>query len=319
MPEPAHETGPAEHPGGPGPFAVNVARGAVIGAVEVVPGVSGGTMALVVGVYDTLINAAGSLVRGAVTGTRALIRREDRTVAREHLRDVPWRVLLPLALGMIAAIIVVAALLAPVLENNPVEARALFAGLIVASLIVPIRMVSRWNARTVLAAVIAAVFAFWLTGLTGVPKDDPTLLMVAGSASIAVCALVLPGVSGSFLLVVLGMYAPTLAAVNERDFAYLSAFVIGAILGLSLFVTGLQWLLTHRRDLTLAAMAGLMAGSLRALWPWQAEDGSFEPPSGDVVVVVALFLLGVALIAALLLAERAVKGRTSEPVDVSGA
>ena len=298
---------------GPRHFALNVARGGVIGAVEIVPGVSGGTMALVLGVYDTLIDSAGSLVRGAVAWAR-----RDGQAAREHLSHVRWRVLIPLGLGMIIAIVVVAAAIAPFLENNPIETRALFAGLIVASLAVPIGMVERWRAPQYAAALAAAAAAFLLTGLTGSERADPSLLMVAGAASVAVCALVLPGVSGSFLLLVLGMYAPTIAAVNDRDLAYLGVFAAGAIVGLSLFVTGLQWLLAHRRSLTLAAMTGLMVGSLRALWPWQDEDGALEAPAEHVAAAAVLFVVGVAIVVALLALERSAKRRALAQVEAVG-
>lgn len=298
---------------GPLAFVLNAARGAVIGAVEIIPGVSGGTMALVLGVYDTLIGSAGSLVRAAVAGLR-----RDRTLAREHLSQVRWRVLIPLGIGMLTAIVVVAATLAPFLEDHPVEMRALFAGLIVASLAVPIGMVGRWRAPQYAAAAVAASAAFLLTGLTGVERVDPSLPMVAAAASVAVCALVLPGISGSFLLLVLGMYAPTIAAVNDRDLVYLGAFVVGAVLGLSLFVTGLQWLLAHRRSLTLAAMTGLMVGSLRALWPWQDEDGALEAPSDPVGPAIALFVTGIVVVVALLVLEHHAKRRASVQLEAAG-
>ena len=303
---------------GAGAFFANVARGGVIGAVEIVPGVSGGTMALVLGVYDTLIDSAGSLVRAAVAGARSLVRRTGGGLAREHLGQVRWRVLIPLGLGMIVAIVAMAATIAPFLEDHPTETRALFAGLIVASLIVPASMVARWRAPHVTLAVAAAVLAFWLTSLTGAETADPSYLVVAAAASLAICALVLPGVSGSFLLLVLGMYAPTIAAVNDRDLAYLGVFALGAILGLSLFVTGLQWLLAHRRSLTLAAMTGLMVGSLRALWPWQDEQGTLEAPGEHVATVVLLFGIGIALVLALLAIERAAKRRALAQVEAAG-
>ncbi|WP_297081764.1 DUF368 domain-containing protein [uncultured Demequina sp.] len=298
--------------------ALNVARGGVIGAVEIVPGVSGGTMALVLGVYETLIGSAGHLVRGAVAWVRGLVRRTGSDAAREHLRQVRWSVLLPLGVGMLAAIVIVSATLAPLLESNPIQTRALFAGLIVASLVVPARMVGRWTWREATAAVLAAALAVWITSLTGSEQSEPEYWMVAGAASIAICALVLPGVSGSFLLLVLGMYAPTLAAVNDRDLAYLAAFAFGAIVGLSLFVTGLQWLLEHRHAVTLAAMTGLMVGSLRALWPWQSEDGALHAPDEAVGSAIALFAVGIAAVLTLLAVERAMHRRASAEAAAAG-
>jgi putative membrane protein len=134
-------------------------------------------------------------------------------------------------------------------------------------------------------AVLGAAASFLFTGLPVLAGGADSLWWVAPAAAVAVCALVLPGVSGSFLLVTLGMYEPTLAAVNDRDFGYLGVFVLGAIAGLAAFVGILQWLLEHRRVLTLVVMTGLMAGSLRALWPWQGDQRELlAMPEGGLVV-----------------------------------
>src|SRR5690554_2415499 len=226
-----------------GGVALDLVRGAVIGAVEIIPGVSGGTMALVIGVYDTLINSIGEFVRGVVRSVEGLVRRTGQEPARAHFARVKWSALVPLGLGMVVALLIVSAVIAPLVEDYPVHTRALFAGLIVASLAVPIRMVGRWGAREVVIALAAAVAGVALTGLRGAEVSDPSLWAVAGAASLAICALVLPGVSGSFLLLVLGLYAPTLVALNERNFAYFGAFLAGAAVGLAAFVSLLEWLL----------------------------------------------------------------------------
>lgn len=298
-------------------FVVDVLRGALIGTAEIIPGVSGGTIALVVGVYDSLITSAGHLVRGVVGTLIALVSRGDRAPAREHLGRVSWRVVLPVLLGMATAVVVAAALLAPVVEQYPVQTRAVFAGLILASLVVPIRMAGRWGIREVLLALGAAVLAFFLTGLPAAAAFDPPLWLVGLAAAVAVCALVLPGVSGSFLLLAVGLYAPTLDAVNDRNLGYLAVFALGAVAGLSLFVPSLQWLLEHRRSVTLAIMTGLMVGSLRALWPWQSEAGALLAPTGDVLPVVALVLAGAAVVLALVVLEsRLVRRKAASGEDV---
>jgi putative membrane protein len=142
-----------------------------------------------------------------------------------------------------------------------------------------------------------------LLSIPAVAPVEPPLWLVLLAAAVAVCALVLPGVSGSFLLVTVGMYAPTLAAVNDRDFTYLGVFIVGAILGLSVFVSGLQWLLKHRHRITLTVMTGLMVGSLRALWPWQTEKGELLAPAGDSASAVGLFVVGLVVVAALIAGE----------------
>ena len=282
---------------------VNVVRGALIGFAEVVPGVSGGTIALVIGLYETLIGSAAAMVKGSIALVRG--RRDE---ARGWFAQVRWGVLIPVGLGMVAAVVVGAALLEPLVEEYPVQTRAVFFGLVVVGISVPARMVGRWDLHSLLLAGLAAAAAFLLTGLPPGTVDDPNLAMVAASAAVAVCALVLPGVSGSFLLLSIGMYEPTIAAVNDRDLAYLGAFAVGAGLGLASFVLLLQWLLSHRPRITLVVLTGLMAGSLRALWPWQDADRTLLAPQGDVLAVVALALAGAAVILGLLWLERRLAG-----------
>ena len=277
-------------------------RGGLIGVAEIVPGVSGGTIALIVRVYHSIIRSASGVVRGLVGVVVPTLRRSA------PWSEVEWVRIIPILVGMFAAIFVGAALLEPVLDTYPVEARAVFAGLIAMSLVVPITMVgSRWGARDLLAAGTAAAISFVLVGLPTLTVSDPSLFLVAPAAAIAVCALVLPGVSGSFLLLTLGMYQPTLSAVNDRDVAYLGVFVAGAIVGLGSFVVVLQWLLTNRRRITLVVMTGLMVGSLRALWPWQGEGRELlAPDAGSLPAVVTLFVAGVSVVAVLLFVERVI-------------
>ena len=281
---------------------LDLLRGALIGVAEIVPGVSGGTIALIVRVYHSIIRSASGVVRGILGIVIPSLRRNA------PWSEVEWVRIIPILVGMFTAIFVAAAVLEPVLDTYPVYARAVFAGLIVMSLVVPITMVgSRWDARDVLAAGTAAAVSFLLVGLPTLNVDDPSLVIVAPAAAIAVCALVLPGVSGSFLLLALGMYEPTLSAVNDRDFAYLGVFVAGAIVGLGSFVAVLQWLLTHRRRITLVVMTGLMVGSLRALWPWQGEGRELlAPDAASLPVVAGLFVAGITVVAVLLFVERVI-------------
>lgn len=286
---------------------LNLVRGALIGTAEVIPGVSGGTIALVTGVYDTLIGSADHLVSAVrLLVTDGLAGRGTARV-RDRLRQVRWGVIAAVVAGMATAFVAGARLLEPVLADHPVGSRAVFAGLILASIIVPLRAIGgRLRGVEWLLLAVATVCAAVLTGFPPGDVADPHLLLVAAAAAVAVCALVLPGVSGSFLLLTVGLYAPMLAAVNDRDLAYLASFAAGAVVGLSLFVKGLQWLLTHRRRVTLAAMAGLMAGSLRALWPWQSEERALLAPSGDVASVVALTAAGAAVVLLVIVAEHRV-------------
>jgi len=277
----------------------NVARGVLIGLAEIVPGVSGGTIALIVGVYRALISSAAHVVGGVL----ALARRRV-SESRAEFSGVSFAVVLPVLVGMVGGIFAGAALLEPVLENYPLHTRAVFAGLILASLWVPFRMVGAWDGKTVVLAGGAAVVTFFLTGIPAVSAVSPSLWAVAPAAALAVCALVLPGVSGSFILVTLGMYQPTLQAVNDLNFAYLGVFVAGAAIGLALFVRVLQHLLSNFHRVTLAIMTGLMAGSLRALWPWQGEGRELLGIGEDAPSVALAVVSGVAVVVVLLVVER---------------
>lgn len=292
---------------------LDLARGGAIGAVEIVPGVSGGTIALIIGVYETLIDSAGRVVRGAVYLAADGVRGRGLARTRQELADVRWGALVPLLVGMVLAVLIAARLLAPFVEDHPVEARALFAGLVVVSIAVPARMVGgRWTGLELLAAAATAVAAFVATSLPPATIDNPPLWAVAGAAAIAICALVMPGISGSFLLLAMGLYAPTLDAVNERDLGYIAVFAAGATVGLALFVQALRWLLLHRRRITLAVMTGAMVGSLRALWPWQDDDGTVLAPSAPVDRPVMFFVAGAIVVLAALVVEALVQRSRSE-------
>ncbi len=291
--------------------SLDLLRGALIGVTELIPGVSGGTIALLIGVYERLIESAGSLVRGVVRAVLDVPRGRGLVRAKEHWARVAWATVLPVGIGMVVAVVAMARVVAPLVEAHPITSRALFAGLIVVSLIVPARMLgARWQLRDVALALPAAAASFLLTGLPSGGEAEPGPLGIFLSAALAVCALVLPGVSGSFVLVSTGMYEPTLKALNDRELGYIGTFIAGAVVGLALFVHVLLRLLSHHRRVTLAIMTGLMAGSLRALWPWQTEERDLLAPSGDLLGPALWFLLGAAIVAGLLVAEHLVHRRS---------
>lgn len=296
---------------------INLVRGALIGIAEVIPGVSGGTVALIVGIYRTLINA----VADAVLAVRRLLGlaggRPSLRGFGQGLAALPWRILVPIGVGMVVALILGARFIEPLLEEYPAQMRALFFGLVLAGTVVPARMVAasgRWGVRDVLLALVAAIVLFFLTGLPPATVTDPSALVIFISAAVAICALVLPGVSGSFLLLTVGMYEPTIAAVNERNLGYLVTFALGAALGLAVFVSVLKWLLEHRARITLVIVTGLMLGSLRALWPWQTDDRELLAPGADLGGIVLLAIAGIAVVAGLLWIERRL-GETEADVD----
>jgi len=273
-----------------------------MGCAEVVPGVSGGTIALVMGIYDRLLLT----IRASFAAATAAIRL-DRAAMREHLDEVQWGLIVPLLAGMAVALLAGAAVIPTLLDRYPHESSALFFGLILASLVVPWRMWEHRRLPHVVVLAAAALAAFVLTGLPEREVSDPSYLVVFVAAAFAICALTLPGVSGSYLLLALGLYVPTLAAVNDRDVAYLAIFAAGALVGLGAFARVLVRLLRDQRDVTVAALLGLMAGSLRALWPWSEADGTLLAPPDEASAVLPPLLMalcGIALVLALLWAER---------------
>jgi putative membrane protein len=277
---------------------LNLLRGGLIGVAEVIPGVSGGTVALVVGIYERVIKNASTIVSALVSLAKFQFGK-----AGQHFKKADWRFLLVMLVGMFSAVIGGAALLGPLLENEPELMRSLFAGLIVASLAVPFGLAGKWKPQHYGLAAIAALAAFWLTDLPRSAEASPEWWQIIGAAALAVCALALPGVSGSFLLLAMGFYAPTIAAVNDGDFGYLGLFVIGAIIGLGMFSKVLEYLLTNFKSITMVVMTGLMVGSLRALWPWQTESGTMTAPTSDVTSTVLVFVVGLVVVFGLIAAE----------------
>lgn len=290
---------------GPLTLIAHLIRGGLIGSAEIIPGISGGTIALLVGIYETIITSADNLVRGVVAAVADPIRGRGLDRARKYLGGVAWSVVLPVAVGMLIMVVVGAKVLAPLVEHYPTPTFAFMLGLMVVSLLVPIRMVGgRWRPIEFVAAAVAAVVIFFLTGLPNAGDIEPPLWLVLIVASVAVCALILPGVSGSYLLLAIGIYAPTLHAVNDRNFAYLGVFLLGAILGLAIFVRGLRWLLEHHHRMTFAIATGVIAGSLRSLWPWQGAERQLQLPGESLALAVLLFVIGAAVVAGILLIER---------------
>ncbi|HAS33627.1 MAG TPA: DUF368 domain-containing protein [Microbacterium sp.] len=294
---------------------LDVVRGGLIGLAELIPGVSGGTIALITGVYERLIASADSVVTAM---KRLLLGPDRRSGFVEGMRRVDWVLVVPVLIGMAAMVLTLAGTVEAFVTENVEASRGLFFGLVAASILVPLQLVPRAHrtARARIGGVLlflaAAAVAFLAIDFAGGSFDaDPPLIAVFFAAAVAVCALVVPGVSGSFFLLAIGLYSPTLRAVDERDLGYLAVFALGALVGLVTIVRVITWLLRHHRRLTLIAMAGLMFGSLRALWPWQdlpaGEDhgiGALALPYEPVVLPIVLAVVGAAVVLGLVAVER---------------
>ena len=263
-------------------------QGLLMGGADIVPGVSGGTVALIVGIYARLIES----ISRAVAAVPLFVRGRPGPAFRS-IMSVEWGLIIPLAAGIATAIMVGSTVIPGLIEDHPVVMRALFFGLIAGSLMLPWRRIQQRTPRNIAVLVAGAVVAFGFAGLPGTSVESPALPLVFGAAAIAICAMILPGVSGAFLLLLMGMYEPTLDAMRARDLAYIAVFMAGAAVGIATFASALRWLLVHARDVTMAALVGLMAGSLRALWPFMEDDRSLRGPiEGEPVLTAALFALG---------------------------
>lgn len=291
-----------------GGIIYNAVRGGLIGLAELIPGVSGGTIALITGVYERVLDSGNRLISAVKTLVVGPDRRQGFIA---ECKRVDWWLLIPMLIGMAAMVLSLAGVMAAFVTNTPTLSRGLFMGMVAASVAVPLLMIDRRSVRRerlwvyALVFVAVAVAAFLLTSSgAGAVVQQPPLWMVFCAAAVAICALALPGVSGSFFLLVVGLYAPTLNAIHTRDLGYIAVFGLGALTGLALFIRALHWLLEHHHTVTMVAMSGLLLGSLRALWPWQSADGGLLSPGNDAVVVGGLALVGVGIVVALVAVDR---------------
>ncbi len=274
-----------------------------MGAADIVPGVSGGTVALVLGIYDRLIDN----VRLGARGLKQLLT-GDISGFKQTLGEMEWVWLVSLLAGILVAVFALSSILDQLLNDEPIKMSALFLGLVIGTIYIAYRMLERVDATTVALMLAVGVAVFLLLGLksdTVVAEDAAEVVtqplwifFIVGA--IAICAMILPGISGSFLLVMMGMYTEVIGAAKDRDLLTLAVFGAGAVVGLALFSTLLNWLLDRYHSLVIAAMIGLMLGSTRVLWPWPngTNTTTLSAPADDVVVPVLLTVLGVVVVVA---------------------
>tara|TARA_R110001592_G_scaffold363371_1_gene685562 strand:- start:181095 stop:182018 length:924 start_codon:yes stop_codon:yes gene_type:complete len=236
-------------------------RGVMMGAADIVPGVSGGTIAFITGIYDTLL---ASIRAFDLTFLRLLLRFDIRG-AWQHVNG---GFLLALLLGIGTSIVSLARLISWVLENYPVPLWAFFFGLILASAVVLLRQVEGWTVPRVASLLAGAVIA-GLIALAPVANMHFGLTGVFLAGFLAICAMILPGISGSFILVLLGMYSTVLVAIKSLDFMFLLVFALGCGAGLLCFSRLLYWLLQRFHQATMALLTGFLFGSLAIVWPWK--------------------------------------------------
>ncbi len=241
-------------------YGLLFAKGMAMGAADIVPGVSGGTVAFITNIYDELLNS----IRSVRPSTLVLLYKEGPAAC---WRAINGNFLLVLLAGIVTSLLTLSRLISYQLEHNPILLAALFFGLILASILYMLRQLGHIGVREVLAILVGAAAIVLL-------PEKPFALgtgtwWVFGAGALAICAMILPGISGSFILLMLGVYPIVLGALMEFDLELLAVFIGGCVVGLLSFSHLLGLLLQKARSITLAVLTGFLLGSLKIIWPWK--------------------------------------------------
>lgn len=270
--------------------------GFAMGSADIVPGVSGGTMAFILGVYETLIDAIKSF-------NLDVIKLALQFRIKDVLDAVPWRFLLALGSGIAVAILSLAHLLTGLLEDHPDYLFGFFFGLVVASIIAITTQIKGWPPQVIAALVIGTVVALVIVSRPQAASAESNPVVLFFSGMIAITAMILPGISGSFMLLIMGQYDNVLNAVKNIEIINILAVAAGCAIGLALFVRILSYLLKHYHQVVIALLVGFMIGSLYKIWPWKenfntADETNVLPTinSSDFVVVMVLMILGFVIV-----------------------
>ena len=237
-------------------------KGMAMGAADVVPGVSGGTIAFISGIYEELLSTISNV-------NLSLLKTLKTSGIKAAWKQLNGSFLTALFLGIFVSIVSLAKVIKHLLESQPILLWSFFFGLVLASIIYIAKQITDWNFKAFLVLIIGAVLAYFITTLNPLVSENSSSLFVFLAGAIAICAMILPGISGSFILVLLGAYKPVLEAINNRDFKTILVFMAGAVVGLLTFSRVLKWLFKNHKNLTLAVLTGFIIGSLNKIWPWK--------------------------------------------------
>ena len=243
-------------------YAVIALKGMAMGAADVVPGVSGGTIAFITGIYEELLESISNV-------NFKLIKTLKLEGVKVAWKQVNGSFLVALFAGILISIISLAKTIKWLLEHEPLLLWSFFFGLVLASIIYIGKQVTKWNAIAIVILLVGAFIAYYVTTLNPLVTENSSILFMFLAGAIAICAMILPGISGAFILVLLGAYKPVLAAVNDRDLKTVAAIGLGAIVGLLSFSKVLKWMFANYKNYTLAVLTGFIIGSLNKIWPWK--------------------------------------------------
>ena len=237
-------------------------KGLAMGAADVVPGVSGGTIAFISGIYEELLTS----ISGVNFKSLKTLKSEG---VKSFWKAINGNFLISLVLGIGISIVSLAKLISWLLENKPILLWSFFFGLVLASILYIGKQITQWKALTFLLLIVSAFTAYWITTLEPLVSEDTSPIYLFFAGALAICAMILPGISGSFILVILGAYKPVFEAINDRDFKLLAIIGAGVIVGLLTFSRIIKWLFAHYKNMTLAVLTGFVIGSLNKIWPWK--------------------------------------------------
>ena len=249
-------------------------KGMGMGAADVVPGVSGGTIAFISGIYEELLTSISNVNFGLLK----TLKNEGFKVAWKQLNGA---FLASLFLGIFMSIVSLAKTIKYLLENEPVLLWSFFFGLVVASIIFIGKQVENWNYKFLFLAMFGVAFGYIITIASSTTLTEINYLFLVFADAIASCAMILPGISGSYILLLMGVYPIVMTAITHRDFTIISAIGIGVILGLLLFSRLLKWLFKRYKNQMLVVLTGLMLGSLNKVWPWKTTISTYLNSHGE--------------------------------------
>lgn len=252
-------------------------KGMAMGAADAVPGVSGGTIAFISGIYEELISSIHNI-------NFSLFKTLKNEGIKGAWKQVNGNFLAALFIGIGVSFISFMRLAKYLLEHHPILIWSFFFGLVLASILFIAKQIQHWNFKTIIALLIGAFVAYYITTLPSLANNDSDLFLFI-SAAIAICAMILPGISGSFILVLLGAYHTLSTAFHDFDLKKIAIFMAGAVIGLLSFSKVLKWLFTNYKNTTLSVLTGFIIGSLSVIWPWKEIISTRTDSKGIVIPV----------------------------------
>ncbi|SFT43820.1 putative membrane protein [Lishizhenia tianjinensis] len=237
-------------------------RGLAMGAADAVPGVSGGTIAFITGIYEELISSLSNINLSALKVLKA----EGLKAFWKHING---NFFVALFGGIAVSLITLSRIIVGLLEHHPVLLWSFFFGLVIASTLLIVKTIQNWNLANIIGLIIGAVIAGYISLAQNTAGQANEYWYIFLSGAIAICAMILPGISGAFILVLMGSYATAMNGLKSLDFALIAVFASGCLVGLLSFSKLLKYLFAHYKNLTLAILSGFLLGSLLKIWPWK--------------------------------------------------